>query len=199
VSFFEPIPTPTPEPKPEARRHPPWVTPPANELGVAVPFRLILAKTDTLALAVTDVVAYSTGFALSLAFKLHHDAEDINPHQVAMQFRGDTMAGADERLRFGIGFSDGRKATNLGPFRPFGEPPLISLGMCGGGGGNGQGWAYSYFVYPLPPPGPITLAIAWPSFDLPEDSVQFDAAPIIDASAQVEQFWEDNRPFYGEE
>lgn len=171
---------------------------PDNELGVAVPIRLLLAKTDALALAVTDVVAYSTGFALRLVCKLHHDAKDVDPHQMMMQFRGGPMGGGDDRLRFGIEFSDGRKATNLGLRRPPEEPPAINLGMGGGGGGSGRGWSYAHWVYPLPPEGPITIAIAWPHVDLPEKSVQFDATPIIQAAAQVEQLWDDDRP-YGNE
>lgn len=170
------------------------MSPPDNELGVAVPIRLLLAKTDTLALAVTEVVAHSTGFAFRLVSKLHH-AKDIDPHQMMMQFRGGPREGDEDRLRFGVEFSDGRKATNLGPRRPPGEPPPINLGMGGGGGGSGQGWSYAQWVYPLPPEGPITIAIAWPHFDIPEKTVQFDAAPIIEAATHVQQLWADDRPY----
>jgi hypothetical protein len=169
------------------------MSPPDNELGVAVPIRLLLAKPDMLALAVTEVVAYSTGFAFRLVFKLHHDAKDIDPHQMMMQFR--PMGGDEDRLRFGIEFSDGRKATNLGPRRPPEEPPAINLVMGGGGGGSGSGWSYAQWVYPLPPEGPVTLAIAWPHFDIPEKTVEFDASPIIEAATRVERLWEDDRPY----
>ncbi len=194
LSFFEPIPPPQERPAP--RRQPPWVSPPDNELGVVVPIRLLLAKTDGLALAVTDVVAYSTGFALRVALRFHHDARDLDPRQMMMQLRGGLMGGGDDQLRFGIEFSDGRKATNLGPRRPPGdEPPAINLGMSGGGGGGGRGWSYGYWIYPLPPEGPVTIAFAWPDNGLPEQSHRFDAAPILEAAAQVEQLWDDDRPF----
>jgi hypothetical protein len=172
------------------------MSPPDNELGVAVPIRALLAKTNTLALAVTDIVAYSTGFSLKLALKFHHDTKDFDPHQVMMQFRGGPPGDANDQLRFGVEFSDGRKATNLGPRLPAGdEPPPINLGISGGGGGGNRGWSYGYWVYPIPPEGPITIAFAWPHYDLPEESHQFDAAPILEAAGQVEHLWDDNRTF----
>jgi hypothetical protein len=195
VSFFESVPPPK---KPKPARQPPWSSQPDNELGVAVPIRFLLAKTDTMALAMTEIVAYSTGFTLRLASIVHHDAKDIDPHQMMRQFHGRDMDGGQESFRFGIEFSDGRKATNLDPHHHHDEEPSINLGRGGGGGGS-RGYAVSYFVYPVPPEGPITIAFAWPRFGLREKSIQFEAAPIIEAAAQVEQFWEDNRPFYGDE
>lgn len=193
MSFFEPVPE--RQERPARRRQRSWISPPDNELGVTVPIRLLLAKTDTLALAVSNVVAYSTGFGLRLVVKLHHDAKDVDPHRMMMQFRGGPIGGGEDRLRFGIEFSDGRKATNLTPRRPLEEPPPINLWMGGGGGGSSQGWSCAHWVYRLPPEGPITIACAWPHFELPERSVRFDAAPIIEAAMQVEQLWDDDRPY----
>jgi hypothetical protein len=187
TSFFEPPPPPERRPP---HRPPPWHAPPENELGAAVPIRLLLARTDELALALLDVVAYTTGFSMRLALRFQPGAE-IDPRNVMMQMHG----GGPEQLRFGIAFVDGRKATNLGmPRPPSDEPPEISLTRGGGGGGGGRGWEFGYWAYPLPPPGQITLVVDWPARDLPESRHELDAAPIIEAAATSEKLWDDDRP-----
>jgi hypothetical protein len=150
-----------------------------------------------LAVALLDVVSYSTGFVFRLALRVRPDAADFDPRQVMMQLHGGPgpMGSNDEQLRFGVEFGDGRKATNLGPRRPpAGEPPSISLTPHGGGGGGGRSWQIGFWVYPLPPSGPLTLAISWPSRSIPEQTHSLDAAPIIDAAAESVVLWEDNRP-----
>ena len=155
----------------------------------------MLARTENLAVALVDAVAYSTGFALRLALRLHHEADDFDPHQVMMQLRGRPMGSDEERLRFGIEFADGRKATNLGPRRRHSdEPPEISLSPHGGGGGGGRSWQVGYWVFPLPPSGPLVIAIAWPARGIEEGSNTVDAAPIIEAAANSIVLWEDERP-----
>jgi hypothetical protein len=62
-------------------------------------------------------------------------------------------------------------------------------------GGGSRGWSSGYWIFPLPPEGPITIAFAWPRWGLQEQSRKLDAAPILEAAAQVEQLWEDNRPY----
>ncbi len=116
VSFFEP-PPPPPE-RQEPRPQPPWLAPPENEFGVSVPIRLVLARTDELALALVDVVAYSTGFALRLALRAPPGAPELDHRGMMHPARS---ASPDEQFRFGVGFADGRKATNLAPRRPPGD------------------------------------------------------------------------------
>jgi len=160
-----------------------------------VPLRLVLGQTAEVAVVLLDVVAYSTGLTLRLAIQLHHDAADIDPHQVMMDMRGRQPGSRDDALRFGVEFSDGRKATNLGPRFPAPDepPPRIRLVNHGGGGGSGHSWRAGYWVYPLPTPGPLTLAIAWLGGGIPEHTHTIDADPIIDAAALSTVLWKDNR------
>ncbi len=151
-------------------------------------------RTDELALALLDVVAYSTGFTMKLALRFQPGGADVDPRGLMMQTHGP----GPEQLRFGVAFSDGRKATNLGPRRPPSEdPPEISLSRGGGGGGGSRGFEFGYWVYPLPPPGKITLAVEWPARGLAEVRHELDAAPILEAAARSEELWEDNRPIGG--
>jgi hypothetical protein len=196
MSFFDPPPE-RPEPPPP-RRHPPWFAPPENEFGVSVPIRLVLARTDDLALGLGNVVAYSTGFSLRLALRLHPKST-LEPRILMPQLHGFGPRGADDQLRFGVEFSDGRKATNLGARRPPHEQePEISLVPSGGAGGGGRSFNVGYWVYPLPPPGSVTLAVEWPARNVREQRYELDATPIAEAGAGSEQLWEDDRPMGGD-
>lgn len=191
MSFFEP-PPPPPERQP-SHRPPPWFAPPENELGVSVPVRLLLARTDAFALGLADVVAYSTGFSLRLALRLHPRSE-IEPRVLMPQLHGFGPPSGDDQLRFGVEFSDGRKATNLGRRPPHEQEPEISLVSAGGGGGGGRSFNVGYWVYPLPSPGPLTVAAEWPSRNMRETRHELDGDTIIEAGGRSEQLWDDDRP-----
>ncbi len=199
MSFFEPPPPPPERPPP--RRHAPWVGPPENELGTAVATRVVLAQTEELAIAVIDLVAYSTGFAVRLALRIKPDGAEIDPHTLMTQLGrgGGRPVGAGgslpyELLRFGVEFADGRRATTLDPRpRPGGERPEISLSEDGGGGGRG-GFELRYWIHPLPPPGPLTFAVEWPARGIATTRVEVDAGPIVDAGSRSDILWEDDRP-----
>lgn len=106
------------------------------------------------------------------------------------------MATGESHLRFGVAFADGRKATTVGPRQPPGEEaPAISLVTQGGSGGGGLSWDIGYRVFAVPPAGAITFAVAWPSFEVPENVHGLDAAPIVEAATRAEELWADMRPF----
>ena len=70
MSFFEP-PPPPPQP-PEQRRRPEWLGPPDNILGVALPWRIVLARTDNVAVVVEGrrEILLNAGVAVALAIGL---------------------------------------------------------------------------------------------------------------------------------
>jgi hypothetical protein len=95
---------------------------------------------------------------------------------------------SDKALRFGIEYSDGRRASNIDGFPDAEEPSEISL-MGGSGGGGGYSYRSHYWAWPLPPPGPIKLAVEWPIIELPVTQVEIDSAPILDTAARSERPW----------
>jgi hypothetical protein len=197
VSFFEP-PPPPPEP-PEEHRQPAWIGPPENELGVAVPFRSVLFQSDDLAIAVLGVVAFSSGIEFQLAMRRREMPTEPDPMQFHMhRHYGRSGELAPEVLRFGVEYSDGRKATNVSHPFPFGaEEPTDPVLMERGGGGGGRSWSFGYWLWPLPPPGPLRVVIEWPVAGVPLTDVVLDGAVISAAAAEVDVLWPGDEPSSG--
>jgi hypothetical protein len=189
MSFFEPPEVP-PEP-PVERQNPVWLGPPENELGVAVPLRELLVRTDDLAIALLGVVAYSNGLQLQVELRRRTEADDtdvMHLHMRRRHARGPEIA--PEVLRFGVQFADGRKATNVGG-RPWGldDQPAGPLLMERGGGGGGRTWSFGYWLWPLPPAGALTVAVEWPAQNVPLTTRELDTAPLREAAARSEALW----------
>jgi hypothetical protein len=195
VSFFEP---PPPPPEPPEHRQPAWIGPPENELGVAVPLRHVLFRSDDLAIALIGVVAFSNGIELQVVMRRRELSDDPDVMQVHMHRRrrapGNELA--PEVFRFGVEYPDGRKATNLG--FPFGEKePEGPVLMERGGGGGGRSWNFGYWLWPLPPPGPLRVVVEWPIAGIPLTDVELDGAALAAAAADVDVLWPGDGPSGG--
>jgi hypothetical protein len=188
--FFEPAPAP-PAPEPERFRPPPWFGPPDGTLPGVVALELILARTDAVAVCITRLSAYPTGFEFDLLTMTAADADDelLDPmlfgHRRHRAHRG--LAGIPpEMLRVGVQFADGGKATNTSGFhRPDDDPPAGPVMLGGGGGGGGGRWRQTEWVWPLPPPGPVTFVCEWPAAGIPLTRHDLDAQTILDAAARA--------------
>jgi hypothetical protein len=214
VSFFEPPPPPDPREWPEIPEPRPWWHAPRNELGVAVPLRLVLGRSERVVIALTAATAYTTGVELKLAVRRRRDpAEGPEPFyedpmdfpfgHPALRHRQGGGELPPEILRFGVQFSDGGKATTVGsPFkspRP-GEPEEEPAGPVltqGGGGGGGGDWDWDFWLWPLPPPGPLTLAVEWPKEGIELSKRDVDSGLFVEASKSSEILWPDDGGVHG--
>jgi hypothetical protein len=208
VSFFEPPPPPKrPKPPPDVPPRLAWWGPPGNELGAPVPLRLVIARTERVAVAVVGAVAYSTGIEFTLDVRRRragYDDESIEDFLGAtfghpfglpglrMRRRAELPA---EILRFGVEYSDGRKATTVGGNPAWDideadepEPPQPVLMERGGGGGNG-GWEQKFWLWPLPLPGPFAFVVEWPSEEIELTRQEVDASLFLDPAQGSEQLW----------
>src|SRR5206468_2390543 len=99
-------------------RQPAWIGPPENELGVAVPLRRVLFRSDDLVIALLGIVVFSNGIELQVAIRRREMPTEPDPmhfHMHARRTRGSELV--PEVFRFGVEYADGRKATNVGfPF-----------------------------------------------------------------------------------
>jgi hypothetical protein len=197
VSFFEPPPPVEPPPfeRPEQE---PWLGPPVNELGVAVPLRLVLARTDNVVVALLGAVAYSTGVSFRLAVKRRRGVEQPRdaffgplgwmPEQPTP---GEGLP--DKLLRLGVQFADGRKATTVGNGSAFGGagepsgPILVPMD----GSGSDREFEAALWLWPLPPAGQLAFVVEWPSEGIVETRLELDAEPFVGAGGESERLWPD--------
>jgi hypothetical protein len=162
---------------------------PSGQVPTPIAIRLMLARTSQVAVAVTGVWAFSTGFD----FQVIAELRDEVPGESAASF----LAGLDDEpldeefCRIGIQFSTGEKAANtqLSATRKGNSDaagPIMKV-RAGGGGSLSRDWRY--WVSPVPPPGPLAFVCEWPAFDIPESRTEIDAQPILDAANESIVLW----------
>ena len=189
TDFFEPPPPPQ-RPEPEGHRRPAWLGPPDNELGVAVPTRLELVRTENLALAVLDLVAFSNGCIFDVAIRRRHPQKGGSPFHPFHDHGG----WQPDALHFGLQFADGAKATldrAMWEHGPDATPKGPML-MPHGGGGGARSWNMNMWLWPLPPPGPLAFVCEWQSESVALMREEIDAGSILDAASHVKQLWADD-------
>jgi hypothetical protein len=156
-----------------------------------VALELVLADNERAAVFLGRCSAYATGFELEVRVLVRAGADELDPSLNGIYHRPGRGSTYEEMLRFGIAFSDGRKATNVaGP--PHGgrlargprEPPDPVLWGMGGGGGGGR-WRQDFWVWPLPPPGPVGFVCEWPAAGIPLSRAEIDAQVLLDAAGRA--------------
>lgn len=177
--------------RPEPRRPPaplPRHGPPDGVLGEPVGAMTVVARADSVVVAVDRVVAYPTGFELGVTVR-------TQGRPVHGSFTGDrrrewsgTSAFPDESLRVGVEFADGRAgvAENFtGPSAPATDVRLVPMH----GSGTQSRFDQRFWVEPLPPPGPVGVVVEWARREVPETRVDLDGTAILDAAARAETLW----------
>jgi hypothetical protein len=199
LPFFEPPPAADEEPE---HVPPPWYGPPDDVIGQTAGGAFVLARTDTLALAVLGITAFPTGLAFSVAIVLRHaDDPDLDPDldlDMAMhrywrgRRRGSATELPDDLLRFGVEFEDGRKATNLawGGTEAEGETPAGPILMQRGGGGGGRSYRTGWWLWPLPPGERLTFVCEWPARGIEVTRHDVDARSIRVAAERARTIWD---------
>jgi hypothetical protein len=185
---------------PEVDFHrPAWWRPPDGVVPGVVPVELVLARTPERALGLTGIRAYPNGFGFSLHLRFRHAilGEQRGFGVFGMFGDGVDPAGelADYYLRFGVGFADGRKATNLEQdpnFEDHPAPPKTpSLRVTGREGYDILAHDVDLWVAGLPPPGPLAFVCEWPARGIPESRVEIEASLVLEAAARSVPIWPD--------
>jgi hypothetical protein len=186
VSFFDATPVPPVPPEPDYRP-PEWLQPPDNVMPAAVALDTLIVSRDDIAAWISTALVYPTGLVFELVLMRRA------PFPARALPRPWFMAPGDpDGPRFGVGFSDGRKATADRPGAHEGRPS-IALGSHGSSASDRR-WTGRMWLWPLPPPGRLTFAFAWAEQGVQETTVDVDAAPLAEAAARTRTLWPDDRP-----
>jgi hypothetical protein len=188
-----------PDQEPKRPPRPIWVGPPPNVVGtvVALDPPVFLARNEEVAVAINELVAYPQGFELALTVRFRTVGDARSMHMMMGLDPGWRRAGGQvppEMLRFGVEFSDGRKATNLDkrppwdPTQPPPPPPSPVLSPQGGGGG-GSTWNQRFWVWGLPPTGSLDFVCEWPARGCPLKRLQIDTSPLLAAASRAVVLW----------
>ncbi|MGV9822968.1 hypothetical protein [Nocardia xishanensis] len=155
---------------------------PSNQIPAVLAVERILARTDDLAVALVGARVYRAG--VELAIEIFTRRRRV---PVPDMFGGGHPDAAKSQLLLGIGFADGRTATNVG--RTWDGPagaPVLSMGSASST--NTRATA-TFYLTPLPPPGPLSIVIAWPALDLAEHRVELDTENIRLAAERATILW----------
>jgi hypothetical protein len=188
MPFFDDVP-PAPEPQvPHVdTRRPDWAEPPRTTVGGSVGLGVLLLNTGDAAAWIHDLCATPTGITFSLTAMTRAGGDDPLWPERARR----------DGLRFGVGLSDGRKATSdmLPSSEGLSGDETTEISLRGlTGHGNGRTSTQTYWLWPLPPPGPLTFAVSWPAEGIAETTVEVDTGPLREAAARAVELWPDDRP-----
>ena len=174
---------------------PPWAGPPESEIGVGVPVSQVIHSSQDLVVALTDLTAYSNGFAFRIAVRSRtsmdarffgfgpHRTTDVITLEVRLADgragRGGTGAPGDEVMEYYHQASEG------------GEPAVPAGPIVGtsGGGGGGKRWDFQWWVWPLPPDGPVTVTLGWHAKQITA-AVEIDGTAIRQAGNSSKDVWD---------
>jgi len=200
VSFFGPLPEEPPQPPaPPARRMPAWVGPPEDVLPGVVALELPLVDTDQQVMWIAAAEAYPAGVTFSVLMCGRRPARD-------------GVESGSGTWRFGVQFSDGRKATVHGvgmfsrnavssvaggvaiPADHRQPPPDGPVLRARGGGGSRSIWRQQYWLWPLPPAGDVLFACEWPDLQIDFSTATISADPILKAASRARPMWPGQEP-----
>lgn len=175
--------------------------PPENVIGAPVGANVVLVRSDDVAVSVEHLTAFPNGLAFLLVLKVREGwsnrwatsaADALMPR---IRGEGWRPRGIDPgRLRFGVAFSDGRKATNLWAdnLRSGGSGGGIYMSDLGGHGSASEGVSRMW-LQPLPPPGRVMFACQWPARNIPFTRRELDAQVILEAARNAIVLWPGSR------
>ncbi len=192
MSFFDDlVPPPDRAPEPPRPPQPDWHGPPRGVLPAISDLRVVVFRTDDVALILGNFRVYATGlmFELNLWSREEPDEDSYGPPW-ELRGRPRPADSPDTFLRFGVELADGSKWTNLDWSMP--RPDVIPNGPVvwgHGGGGGGDRWEWDYWLWPLPPDGPVTFVAFWPAHNVPESRATVDGTALRAAAGDAEVLW----------
>lgn len=156
---------------------------PENEVPVALPLNVLVARTDSVAIALLGLQVFSTGVSFDLVVRLRPAAEQELGTRLNELFweRGPGAPG----FLFGLEFADGRRVSNVSREGRDGDVVF----HAGGGGGGSTSIDQRWWLSPLPPPGRLLVVVRCDELGVAETVTEVDATVIDDAVGGVVELW----------
>jgi hypothetical protein len=208
VFFHKPEPEP---PQPPMPKPPAWAGPPRDVRGAVVATELLLARTDNVAIVLSQALVYRTGCLLTIEVatrKRNLNQDDWYDLFFAVHDEARMPSRRwDRLLRLGLRYPDGTTVTNLDPLitRKPDADPLDPLDPPGPPVGPGLSW-YPFsshggrfdphiqgalWLWPLPPAEPLQFAVEWPIAGIDLTIVELDGAELAAAATRSTGYWPD--------
>lgn len=192
MSFFESVPLSPPPPESPRRPQPVWMRPDAVIPG-SVAADVLLIRTESVALAISDLRSYPNGFEFTVHVRFRDSDESMYVWHDPFGRQGRGREGADDSLRLGILYPDGRRdATTTGY-----EARLDDEADTGrlvlnqqGSSSSDRRWDGDFWVHPLPPDGPVKFVASWREHGVSETWAELDGSAILAAADRAVILWD---------
>jgi hypothetical protein len=187
---------------------PAWLAPPGTYLPEIIPYRNVIARSATAAVALLELRVYPQGCLFEFTSVAHlpepaTTLPDVGRETLQAMFSpplpGEPLS--PKLLRLGVALSDGRTATTIeaahlyayGPGEP--RPPVF---MASGGHANLADehticWQEHLWLWPAPPAETFDLVVEWPAFGIDETRTSIDGATITEAAGNAFPHWPDSQ------
>lgn len=152
-----------------------------------LPLAEVVAIGDDVAVVVSGLEVYSSGFTMTVRGVRHPEApgHDDDLHADMAGAPGSSSA---RRLRVGLRYADGRVAVGDGPPEQIDGGPSAVLHALGGSG-TSDGMEQRYWAWPVPEDGDVDLVVAWPARGIAETVLTVPGAALRDAAGDVRPVW----------
>ena len=167
--------------------------PPPNEIPAPVPGLPFVAHGPGIAVAVTQVRAYSTGLEISV--EVRFNAQDT-PAEALVELNRlmrDVRDPGPERLHLALRRTDGAGAQNNRPEGPHQPVPAASPMLIQDASSRGPAWRLAYWARLRPDSG-AALSVQWPAQGVQIATVDLAAADVTQAAARIQRLWPPQEP-----
>jgi hypothetical protein len=156
---------------------------PENEIPVALPWNVLLARTEDAAVALVGLQVYTTGVAFTLIVRVRPTSVLLADRTVNdLVWDHGPFAG---RFMLGLEFPDGRRVSN----HRMPDGPAGVVFAPGGGSGGEASIEQSWWLHPLPPEGPLRVVVRCTDLGIGEVDAVLDGTAITRAAADVVSLW----------
>lgn len=191
MAFFDELPA--PEPEPPRPPHQPWDLPEAEFPGVVPGSTLLLGRSDQAAVAITGILAYSTGFEIFMTGRIRRPAEGGAEQPPSARLH--PLHPPGRNLHFGMQLPGGTRVLGQRGGRGPGhdaEPagPILRSFLAGG---SPHTELARWWAWPLPPAGPLEFVCEWPVFGIAESRATIDAQLILDTVGHSIRLWPEDQ------